>query len=256
MLTNVKKLTGYKLQSLNGEIGAVKEFYFDDRYWTIRYLVASTGSWLSGKQVLISPYSLDEVLENNQDISVNLTREQIEKSPDIDSDKPVSRQFEESYFGFYGWPGYWTGPYMWGMNPYINRDPLSWQEDQEAKRAWDQDLRSTKAVEGYHIRGIDGEVGHVEDYIVDDQTWTIRYLVVKTSNWWLGKLILLSTDWVEHVSWDESTIDVTLTQAAIKASPEYDPDLPIGREFEHSLHHHYGRKGYWVDKPIPTALML
>ncbi|MGB7435982.1 MAG: PRC-barrel domain-containing protein [Candidatus Acidiferrum sp.] len=123
MLNKAKTLKGYKLDSLDGEIGKVKEFYFDDQHWAIRYLVADTGGWLTGRQVLISPYALIAVRKEDQDITIDLTKKQIEGSPSLNSDKPVSRQFEEGYYGYYGWPGYWNGPYMWGAYPYIVRDP-------------------------------------------------------------------------------------------------------------------------------------
>ena len=112
MLYKAKSLLDYKLESLEGEIGRVKEFYFDDHHWTIRYLVADTGNWLTGRQVLISPYALVAVDKEKQHITVDLTKKQIENSPSLDSDKPVSRQFEESYTGYFGWPIYWAGPYM------------------------------------------------------------------------------------------------------------------------------------------------
>jgi hypothetical protein len=116
------------LNSLDGEIGKVKEFYFDDRHWTIRYLVADTGNWLTGRQVLISPYALVAVIKEEQQITIDLTKKQIEDSPSLNSDKPVSRQFEEAYYGYYGWPMYWDGPYMWGSYPYIVRDREKWRE--------------------------------------------------------------------------------------------------------------------------------
>jgi hypothetical protein len=124
MLNKAKTLTGYKLDCVDGEIGKVKDFYFDDRHWAVRYLVADTGHWLTGKQVLISPYSLVTVLREEEDIVTDLTKKQIENSPSADSDQPVSRQFEADYYQYYGWPAYWNGPYMWGPYPYPVRDPV------------------------------------------------------------------------------------------------------------------------------------
>jgi len=102
MLNKVKTLKGYKLKCIDGEIGKVKEFYFDDHHWTIRYLVADTGNWLVGRQVLISPYALDGVNNEDQYIIINLTKNQIENSPSLDSDKPISRQYEKNYYTYYG----------------------------------------------------------------------------------------------------------------------------------------------------------
>ena len=128
MLSKAKTLKGYKLDSLDGEIGKVKQFYFDDQYWTIRYLVADTGNWLTGRQVLISPYALVAVNKEKQHILIDLTKKQIEDSPSLNSDKPVSQQYESAYYGYYGWPMYWNGPYMWGYYPNIVRDHEKWRE--------------------------------------------------------------------------------------------------------------------------------
>jgi hypothetical protein len=161
MLNKAKTVKGYKLESLDGEIGTVKEFYFDDRHWVIRYLVADTKNWLESKQVLISPYALVEVNKEEQLIAINLTKKQIEESPSLKSQQPVSQQFEEDYCGFFGWPMYSTGPYIWGFSPYIVRDPEKWKEYTQGEKGWDPHLRSTYEVSGYHIQAADGGIGHV-----------------------------------------------------------------------------------------------
>jgi len=248
MLSKAKTVKGYKLDSLDGEIGTVKEFYFDDRHWAIRYLVANAGNWLTGRQVLISPYALVAVNNEKQHIEINLTNKQIEESPSLDSDKPVSRQFEDAYNGFYGWPTYWGGPFMWGAYPYIVRDPEKWKEYTHGEKAWDPHLRSTFYVSDYHIQAADGEIGHVEDFIIDDETWAIRYLIIDTSNLWLGKKVLVSPKWIESISWNESKVFVNLSREAIKQSPEYTEESLLTRDYETSLHRHYNRQGYWVDE--------
>ncbi len=248
MLLKVKKLKGYKLDSLNGEIGKVKEFYFDDRHWTIRYLVADTGTWLTGRMVLISPHALVSVVKEQHHLEVNLTKKQIEDSPSLNSDQPVSRQFEESYYGYYAWPMYWDGPYMWGASPYLIRDSKRQRETNQGAKAWDPHLRSTHAVRGYHIQATDGEIGHVDDFIIDDETWAIRYLIIDTQNWWPGKKVLVSPRWIERVSWTDSKVFVNLPLEDIKQSPEYTEESLLTRDYEAGLHRHYNRKGYWVDE--------
>ena len=248
MLDKVTTLKGYKLHSLDGEIGNVKEFYFDDHHWTIRYLVADTGNWLTGRQVLISPYALAAVNKEGQYIAIDLTKKQIEDSPSLNSDKPVSRQFEEAYYGYYGWPNYWAGPYMWGPYPYIVRDRIKWRESARGEKAWDPHLRSTHDVSGHHIQAADGEIGHVEDFIVDDETWAIRYLVVDTRNWWPGKKVLISPKWIERVSWEEAKVFINLSRETIRQAPEYTEETLLTRDYETMLHQHYSRQGYWVDE--------
>ena len=251
MLSKVKTLKGYKLNGLDGEIGKVKEFYFDDLHWTIRYLVANTGNWLTGRRVLISPYALIAIFGEKQCIDINLTKKQIENSPPLNSDEPVSRQFEENYYGYYGWPMYWGGPYSWGSNSYIVHDREKWKEIAPGKKAsWDLHLRSTHAVCGYAIQALDGDIGHVEDFILDDETWAIRYIIINTGTWWPGKKVLVSPLWIERVSWADSKVFINLSRQTIKESPEYTDESLVTRDYEISLHGHYNRKGYWVEELV------
>ncbi|OGV69451.1 MAG: photosystem reaction center subunit H [Lentisphaerae bacterium RIFOXYA12_FULL_48_11] len=252
MLNNAKTLNGYKLHSLDGEIGKVKEFYFDDKHWTVRYLVADTGNWLPGRQVLISPYSLISVNSEEQNIAINLTKKQIEDSPALDSNKPVSLQFEETYYRYYSWPIYWSGPYSWGAYAYIVRDRNNWKEASQREKTWDPNLRSTHEVSGYNIHATDGDIGHVEDFIIDDETWAIRYMIIDTRNWLPGKQVLVSPQWIERVSWQESKVFVNHSRESIKQSPEYAEKQLLTRDYETRLHRHYERQGYWVDEAIAT----
>jgi hypothetical protein len=250
MLIKAKALVDYKLDSLDGEIGKVKEFYFDDRHWAIRYLVADTGDWLMDRQVLISPYSLVAVNKEKRGIAIDLTKKQIEDSPSLDCDKPVSRQFEQVFYGYYAFPTYWNGPFMWGPSHYIVRDGKNGKEPDLTERPSDPHLRSTRDVSGHHIQAIDGEIGHVADFIVDDETWAIRYLVIDTNNWWPGKEVLLSPRWIERVSWEDSKVYVNLSREAIQQAPEYTEDSLLTRDYEEELHRHYDHKGYWLDEPV------
>jgi hypothetical protein len=249
MLDKAKTLRGYTLRSLDGDIGKVKDFYFDDHHWTIRYLVADTGDWLAGRLVLISPHSLKEVNRKQRYIAIDLTQKQIELSPSWNSDKPVSRQLEEDYYGYYGWPAYWSGSLMWGPYTYLPHDRVQSSEVNAGGKAWDPQLRSFAAVRGYNIHADDGEIGHVDDFIIDDETWAIRYLVIETQNWWPGKKVLVSPRWITRVSWDESKVFVDLQRETIKRSPKYAEEALLTREYEIGLHRHYDRIGYWADEP-------
>jgi len=246
MLLKAKALKGYSLHCLDGEIGKVKEFYFDDQHWAIRYLVVDTGNWLADRQVLVSPYALLAVMKDAQKITVNLTKKQIMDSPSLDSDKPISRQFEEAYYGHFQWPVYWSGPHMWGYYPNIVRDLEKWKEPTQVEKSWDPNLRSSQAVSGYHIQAVDGEIGHVDDFIMDEETWAIRYLVIDTQNWWPGKKVLISPRWIERVDWSDSKVFINLSRDAIRQSPEYMENSLLTREYENQLHQHYSRQGYWV----------
>jgi len=251
MLSKMKTLNGYSIQNTEDEtIGKVKDVYFDDRHWTVRYLVANTGKWLTGRKVLLSPYALVAVNADHENIVADLTKKQIEDSPSLDSDKPVSQQFESDYFGYYGWPTYWYGPYSWGYYPYPERDRAKWGQFNQREKAWDHHLRSCHEVTGYHIQAEDDELGHVEDFIIDDETWEIRYLIVNTSNWWAGKKVLISPLWIESVSWSERKVVIDLKRQAIKLSPEFTDQSLLTRDYETNLYGHYNRKGYWVEELV------
>lgn len=253
MLRKAEEFKNFKLRARDGDIGKAREFYFDDHHWTVRYLVADTGGWLLGRQVLISPYALDPANVAEQVLPVNLTKKQIEGSPSLDTDKPVSRQYEMNYYSYYDWPMYWGGPYMWGPGAY----PASQGEEFSApghnqsgrEEVGDPHLRSTQAVSGYYIHALDGEFGHVADFIIDEKTWAIRYLVIDTKNWWGGRHVLVSPQWIERVSWEESKVFINLSRDIIEHSPEYTPEF-LSREYEIDLHQHYSRQGYWNDEAV------
>jgi hypothetical protein len=219
MLRRIGELYGNKLGASDGEIGHVKDFYFDDQNWAIRYVVADTGAWLPGRQVLISPYSLGRLVQVEKVLRVNLTRQQIEQSPSIESHKPVSRQYEEEYYRYYGWPYYWRGDALWGMSgfpilelparAFLIHSSAAIRQDQEPA---DSHLRSTQAVNGYLVRSGDETIGHVCDFIMDSQRWWIRELVVKTGHRLSGKDVLIETKDVDRVSYDESTVFVNLSR--------------------------------------------
>ena len=250
MLRLANKLTSYKLGAVDGEIGKCKDFYVDDQSWIVRYLVADTGNWLPGRQVLISPYALEAAHEDAMVIPVRLTRQQIEDSPSLDTHKPVSRQYELQYYPYFGWPAYWGGSDVWGNAAYPVPPIGAWTEQPVAVDRKDEDphLRSVGDVSGYAIEGDDGEIGHVKDFVIDDETWNVRYLVVDTQNWWPGKKVLISTMWISSVSWPDSKVVLQMTRESISQSPEYSEDLLISRDYETHLHGHYNRQGYWPAK--------
>jgi len=220
MLQSVKELYGKKLEAVDGEIGHVKDFYFDDQSWVVRYVVADTGSWLTGRQTLLSPHAFGGVHLAGKLLAVNLTRKQIEESPSIDSRKPVSRQFEDEYHRFYGWPYYWQGNDLWGMSAFpIVEAPLAPLEGGVRTASGDPHLRSAQAVQGYDVKARDGTTGHVCDFMMDPRSWAIREVVVKTGHRFSGKETLVPASLVAGISYDESVVTVNLTRAAVEQSP-------------------------------------
>ena len=226
MWLSIKKLYGDKLGASDGEIGQVKDFYFDDQSWAVRYLVADTGTWLTSRQVLLSPHAFGSLHQAGKVLLVNLTRKQIEDGPSIEWHKPVSRQYEEEYYRYYGWPYYWQGDGLWGMSgfPILELPVNSAPDEQNAAPGSkfenaDAHLRSTQALKGYHIKASDGIAGHVCDFMMDDQNWLIGQFVVKTGHRFTGKEVLLPTGKIDRISYETSTVFVNLTKEAIEQSP-------------------------------------
>jgi uncharacterized protein YrrD len=222
---NIKSLTGYSLKASNGKIGEVEEFYFDDETWKIRYLVVKTGHWMSGREVLIVPHAIEKTNWIDRFFRVGLTKSQVSKSPDIDTHKPVYRQHEAELYAYYGWSGYWlSGFYPMGYLATSMPFPFNDAEDalppgpDDVKANNDRHLRSTKRVTGYHVHAKDGDIGHIYDFIIDDHTWQLLYLVINTHNWLGGKKVMIAVDRILKVDWDDSKVYVDMSVAAVKKS--------------------------------------
>ncbi|MEP7156198.1 MAG: PRC-barrel domain containing protein [Betaproteobacteria bacterium] len=255
MLKILSHLTHSTITATDGDIGHVKAAFFDDKSWTIRYLVVNTETWLPGRDVLISPYSVKQPLASDKRIDVALTRQKVIDSPDIDTQQPVSRQHEREYSNYYAFPEYWYGGGIWGAGAYplLAAYPLSADEIAAAKAVKQHDLdhadvhlRSSVKVSGYNIQATDDSIGHVKDFIYDDESWEIPYLVVDTRNWWPGgKKVLIASHWIDRVDWDTSSVFVSLTRAEVRNSPEYEESTIVDRTYEQLLHDTYNRIGYW-----------
>jgi hypothetical protein len=258
MLRSLKDLERYKISATDGDIGSVANFLLDDQHWTVRYLVADTGGFFGGRRVLISPISLREADWSTRRLQVALTKEMVKQSPSIDADKPVSRQHEENYYRYYGYPYYWGNAGVWGAGAYPGLLAGGRWSDANGERAGDTDhvhLRSANEVRGYDIQGSDEAIGHVADFVLDDDTWQVRYLVVDTSKWWFGKKVLVAPHWARRISWSERKIHLDLSRQAIKDSPEWNANEPVNREYEARLYNYYGRPVYWgsADRPAGTV---
>jgi hypothetical protein len=213
----------------------------------------NTGGWLTGRLVLVSPIAFRSVDWDRETFDVALTRQQVEQSPSITTDQPVSRQQEEEYSRYYGYPYYWDGMGLWGADMYPRMAYLSAVAPPyvatatEGQPTSDPHLRSAREVTGYTIQARDGELGHVADFIVDDESWVLRYIVVDTRNWWPGKHVLVSPQWIASVHWSQSSVVVDLLRETIKASLEYDPAMLLNRADETRLHQSLQRTPYWEE---------
>jgi hypothetical protein len=268
MLQVSSAMKGYTIEANDGSIGTIDDFLFDQSTWTVRWLVVDTGTWLTTRMVLVHPSAVGQVDHERREITVALTKKQVEDSPDIGKDRPVSQQMQNDLYGYYGWDPVW-GAGMFGAGLYgggmydggLYGDGLTGgsvapggaipAQSQAASRhgevaveEGDPNLRSMAEVSRYHLHAADGSIGHVEDVLLDAPSWGIRYLVINTSNWWLGQHVLISPYAVTDIDWSDRSIRLDITQAKVRASPTWDPADLNDEAFERRLHEHYGWPGY------------
>ena len=201
MIIANNQLNEFSLRATDGSIGQVKDLYFNDDDWAIRYLVVETGNWFTRHRVLVPTAALDSIDATNKVIQVSLTRDQVKHSPDVDCDMPVSRQHQTDLSGYYGFPSYLEG----------------------VQRPSDPHLRSAEALNGYAARSNSDEIGHVKQFLLDDDGWRVVAVILKTGAWWHGDLMRIETDGIETIDWDSSSIEVIASRESLKDEPQH-PD--------------------------------
>ncbi|MCX8520768.1 MAG: PRC-barrel domain-containing protein [Rhodoferax sp.] len=249
----MRSIKGYSVTASDGEVGKVQDGLFDDQHWVIRYVVVDAGSWLTSREVLISPYSMDSPDAEEETLPVNISKEQVKNSPHMDTHPSVSRQHEIEFSRYYGYPYYWGGEGLWGDSMYLSSisdraDQFQHYDSDRAALAADKNdphLRSVAEVLGYHIHALDGELGHVSDVLVEADSWAIRYLVVRTSNWWLGHEVLIPPQWIVGVSWEDRIVDLNVLREKIQGAPRYESTTELNRQQELAFFRHHERPAYW-----------
>jgi hypothetical protein len=250
MLWNASAIKGYTIEASDGEIGTVADLLFDDRTWTTRWLVVSTGNWFLRHKVLLPLSALGKPDAEQRQFSVQLTRQQVKDSPDADTDLPISRHVEANVFNYYGANPYWTSGFALESNAIATPLVLPLSRNDTGPRArsgtdavpqdGDPDLRSTDAIIGYHIAATDGEIGHVEDFLVDDADWRLRYMTVDTKNWLPGQRVLLSPRQIKEIDWSNKRIRVDVDREKIKSAPLYDPQMTSDGPYNDRFHAYFG----------------
>ena len=245
MLYRLNKIIGNKVLATDGEAGKIEDCYFDESSWLVRYFIVNTGNWLTGRKVLISPIAFDGFGEDERELHVDLMKDQIERSPGIDLDKPVSRQMEIDLFNHYGWFHYWSPGAFTGV-AHLTHIPRDREEAVKKQQSTDDPfLRSTNEVTGYRIHAEDGYLGNVDDFIIDSEGAIIRYIGINTGNWLTGRKVIVYSDWIHEIDWSCRKVSVNLTKAQIEWSPNYDQEKAITREYESMLFTHYVKAKYW-----------
>jgi uncharacterized protein YrrD len=248
MLRKLTELRGLAVIAQEDEVGTVSDFLLDDQTKAVRYLVLRTGTWLTERKLLITPISISEVNWLDEEMHLSLTREQVCNSPEIDFTVAISRNIETAFLDYYGYPYYWSGPHLWGTAELPERLAKSKEVATSYSSAHSEDgthTRSATEITGHQLIATDGEIGRVEDFIVEDESWAIRYLLVNTGNWLSGKSVVVPPQWIERIDWAGAKVYVELTQEAVRNCPEYDESIMVTRDYERQLFQHYGQPGYW-----------
>ncbi len=249
MLGNASVMKGYAIAASDGRIGTVSDFLFDDTNWQMRWLIVETGDWLSRRKILLTPMMLGELDSKGHAFTVELTMQQIKDSPDVDTDRPVSRQIETDIYDYYGWTPYWGNGSFTDSYGYVG---ATWTEAPKQaiarvksisgaqKDTEDPHLRSIEAVTGYHIQANDGEIGHVDDFLLEDADWSIHYLVIDTKNWWPGKKVLISPRSVKGIDWLTRMVTVDVNRQKVQDSPGYDASTMVDGAYDDAFLTYYG----------------
>lgn len=247
MLHSARDLKGYTLLASDGEIGTVRGLYFDDQRWTVRHLVVETGGWLSDRHVLVSPHAVRSVDGDSRRVSVSLTRQQVKDAPGIEADRPVSRQLEADMHDHYGYPYYWGGVGLWGsmdlpmggtIAPFTPPDPGTAGAVAEAPSG-DPHLRSSTEVLGYTASAVDGDIGELDDFLVDTPSWRIELLVVDTGRWLPGRRVQVPPRWVDAVDWPARRMAFRVSRQRLESSPEIDPRQGLGADETRRIQRHF-----------------
>ena len=235
MFQSIDDLRGFAIHATDGDIGRVRDLYFDDHRWTVRYIVVDVRHWLPGRRILLSPGSVRDVDWAHREIIVTQSRGQVGTSPGVDTDQPLGRErialLRECY----------TLPYSWAVGGFFSVSaPGAPRARGARRRPGDPHLRSTRALGGYGVRGVDGDVGHVDGFLVDDGSWALPYVVVNTLHWWRPGRVHVPTEWIAWMSWIELAVHLDLPVERIASAPDYDPAQPVTDTDELRVSAHYG----------------
>ena len=256
MLQVISPLKGFSIEASDGRIGTVVDFLFDDASWKVRWLVIDCGIWLRGRKALIHPSAISQEDLERQQFVVALTKAQVEGGPELAEDQPVSGQMESQLYDYYGWDPLWGGANLSAIPgamalplmgpPYMgfgSADETEAGGGAAALREADPHLRSVVELIGYRVHAVDGEIGHIENLMLDGADWSVRYFIVDTRNWWFGQRVLISPSAVKTIDWFDRHVELNVSCELVKASPPWDPLLAFNDEYAKRLHKHYGWPG-------------
>ena len=229
MMVSYKQIKHFSIHATDSDIGGVRDVLFDDDSFVVRYLVADTNTWLPlSRKVVLSPISIASIDHQETTLNVSMSSQMLKDSPSIDEHKPVSREFEETLFRYFGYGYYWIGPGAWGdfAHPTHLADPeVTAAERQDLESVAENHLRACGEVNGYEVATTEDNFGHICDFVFDTDAWAIQLLVVDTHNWLPGgkKLALLPSD-IVTIDWSSHNVSVKLSKEQLMERPEVDMD--------------------------------
>jgi PRC-barrel domain len=231
MLWDISTIRNYEIEAADGGIGTLSDLLCDDATWAIRWLTVDTGNFLGGRKVLLPPTAVKSLDRALGKVFVKLTRTEIENSPPVASDQPVSRQMEARMYVHYGWDPYWD-------------NSLHGTGDHNLDNG-DSHLRSLDVMRGYQIHATDGMIGQATDFLLNDEDWSIRYIVVDTGNWWPGRKVLIAPRSVSSIAWADREIRLSVSQDKVKSAPAYSPEMTVDGKYEEKFLTYYGIR--WLE---------
>ncbi|MCE5328364.1 MAG: PRC-barrel domain-containing protein [Planctomycetaceae bacterium] len=245
-LASMRTLASARIHAADKPIGKVEDFYFEQRNWIVRYLVLDTHVWLPGRRVLVAPAAVEDIDWSQGEVHLALSREQVRNSPSVDDKVTISREHETMLAKYFGWLPYWESrPLPESLSRSVAAEARP--EDRielERHRKPESTLTAYRETLQYNLAAIDGEFGSVEDFLIDPQTWEMRYVTADVGTLFHKRLVMLSTDWLADISWARRQVRSKMTQDRIRSSPPV-PEV-IDRAYEIALHEHFARPGYWT----------
>jgi hypothetical protein len=231
-MKTLRRLEGFRVLGEGETLGKVMDAYFDDHVWAVRDLVVA-GSGRHARLWWLSPHSILRIDQRRRTIETTITAAQWRTTAPDEPDTAIPRATWTGLLKYYGFPYSWRGL----DRAVAPRVPSSSGPELH--------LRSERRFRHYLVHALDGELGHVEDLLVDEHSWAVRYLVVDTRRWRPGGRVLLAPEWVLYVSWLEQSVHTSLEQKTVRTAPPYDRRTRIDRAYEARLRQHYGRPAAW-----------
>jgi hypothetical protein len=199
MIIASKHLQGVCVVGSEGAAGCVLDVLFDDRSWHVKYLVVRLGGRLSAWHVLLKPDLVTHAAWTERELHVPLSGREFRQLPGVQSDPPVAYRQELQAARFSAWEAGRIEDVVLDGDPH---------------------LRNMRAVTGHRVEASDGPVGRIAEFIIDDEYWTVRYVVVNTGRLLPSLRVLIAPTWVETISWEDRVVRLSATREELESSHE------------------------------------